>query len=122
MANKKVLIIPAIYEGSRDLKDRTKKLTFQTNEVAPVIAANLQEFIQNFVYLGIKSENFTKAEIDKFNSLSAEYEDTTKSPSQRLRAVFYRCWEQSHEGYKDFNLYYNFKMEGVISHFKSKLI
>jgi len=51
-----MIIIPAIYEGSRDLKDKTKKLTFGTNEVTPEQAANLQLMVQEFCYLAVKME------------------------------------------------------------------
>jgi len=115
------IFLPAIYDGSRDLKDRTKKLVFQTNEVTPEQAASLQLCVQNFVYLAIKPEAFKKEEIELINDTKSEYDDFSKTPSQRLRAVLYKIWEQNKEGYKDFNLFYNFKMEGFIKHLKSKL-
>lgn len=118
----KSILVPAIYEGSRDLKDRTKKLTFQTNEVSPDVAANLQSCVQQYVYLAIKSEEFTKEQVDTINSLKSDYDDFGRTPSQRLRAVLYRLWEQDNKGYKDFNLYYNFMIEQVIAHYKSKLL
>ena len=118
----KTILIPAIYEGSRDLKDRTKKLTFQTNEVTPDQASSLQMCVQNFVYLAIKPEEFTHEQIETINDLKSDYDEFGKNPSQRLRAVLYRLWEQGSEGYKDFNLYYQFKMQGFISHLKSKLL
>lgn len=118
----KAVAIPAIYEGSRDLKDRSKKLTFQTNEISPQTASDLQLMVQNFCYLLIKSEEFTKDEVDLVNNLKTDFEDMTKTHSQRLRGVLYRLWQQSNEGYKDFNLFYQFKMEGFITHLKSKLL
>lgn len=43
-----------------------------------------------------------------------------KSPSQRLRAVFYRMWEK--EGMEgDFELFYQQKMEKIINHYKEAL-
>ena len=116
------ILLPAVYDGSRDLKDRTKKLTFQTSEITPKQAADLQLCVQQFVYLAIKQEEFTKEQIDTINNLKSDYDDIGKSPSQRLRGVLFRLWEQSNEGYKDFQLYYNFKMEGFISHLKTKLL
>lgn len=116
------ILISAIYEGSRDLKDKTKKLTFQTNEVTPQQAADLQQCVQGFVYLAVKLEPFTKEQMDVVNNLRSDFDDFQKSHSQRLRAVLYRLWEQQNEGYKDFNLYYAFKMEGFINHLKSKLL
>jgi hypothetical protein len=116
------ILLPAIYEGSRDLRDKTKKLSFQTNEVTPQQAADLQLCVQQFVYLAVKLEPFTKEQMDIVNNLKSDFDDFQKSHAQRLRAVLFRLWEQQNEGYKDFNLYYAFKMEGFINHLKSKLL
>ena len=119
---KDIILIPAIFEGSRDLKDKSKKLFFQTPEITPVQASDLQTCVQQYVYLAIKAEPFMKDQLEVINDIKTDFNDTGKSYSQRLRATLYRNWEQSSEGYKDFNLYYAFKMEGLINHFKSKLI
>jgi hypothetical protein len=116
-----MIIIPAIYEGSRDLRDRTKKLTFGTNEITPEQAANLQMMVQEYCYLAIKMEPFTGEQQEIINDLKSDIDSFGKSPGQRMRGVLYRLWEQSSEGYVDFNLYYNFKMEQLISHLKTKL-
>jgi hypothetical protein len=116
------ILLPAIYEGSRDLKDRSKKLSFQTNEISPEQASNLQVCVQQFCYLAIKLEPFTKEQVEVINSLKNDFDEFGKSHATRLRAVLYRLWEQGNEGYKDFNLYYAFKMEGFITHLKSKLL
>ena len=116
------LLLPAIYEGSRDLKDRTKKLSFVTNEISPDQAANLQMMVQQFCYLAIKMEPFTKEQADVIASLKNDFDEFGKTHAQRLRAVLYRLWEQGNEGYKDFNLYYAFKMENIITHYKGKLL
>lgn len=116
-----MIIIPAIYEGSRDLKDRTKKLTFNTNEITPEQAAQLQIMVQQFVYVGIKLEPFTRDQQDMLADLKADFDGFGKTPGQRMRAVLYKLWEQSSEGYADFNLYYQFKMEQLINHIKTKL-
>ena len=117
-----VILIPAIYKGSRDLVDKTKNLTFQTNEVTPKQAAELQMCVQEFCYLAVKREPFLKDQIELLKDLKTDYEDQGKTPAQRLRAVLYRKWEQQSEGYKDFNLYYAYQIEQIINHFKSKLI
>lgn len=119
---KEVILLPAIYEGSRDLKDKSKKLTFQTNEITPDQASNLQTCVQQFVFLAIKLESFSKEQVDVINNLKSDFDDFGKTHAQRLRAVLYRLWEQGNEGYKDFNLYYAYKMDGFISHFKGKLL
>jgi len=72
-------------------------------------------------YLAFKTDVFKQAEKEMIDSLEADFEDRGKTPGQRLRAVLFRLWEQVPEGYEDFNLYYQFKMNTVIEHFKSKL-
>lgn len=116
-----MILLPAIYEGSRDLKDRSKKLVFQTNEITPEQASALQLCVQAFVYLAIKLEAFTKEEENIVANLKTDYDDFQKSQSQRLRGVFFKLYEQAPEGYGDFNSYYNHKMEELIKHFKTKI-
>lgn len=119
---KDVILIPAIFDGSRDLKDRTKKLSFQTNEITPKQAGELQVCVGQYVYLAIKPEPFLKQQLDAIGILKAEYEDTGKTPAQRVRNALYRLWQQEPEGYEDFQLFYNFKMEGFITYIKNKLL
>jgi len=45
-----------------------------------------------------------------------------KSPGQRLRAVLFRLWEQDKRGYKEFELFYQGKMNLIIESLKEKLI
>jgi hypothetical protein len=117
-----IILIPAVYRGSRDLVDKTKNLTFQTNEITPDQAGKLQGCVQEFVYLAIKREDFSKSEVDLINDLKTDFQDVTKSPAQRLRAVFYRLWQQNSGGYTDFNLYYMHEIETLINHFKNLLL
>ena len=119
---KDVILIPAIYDGGRDLKDKTKKLSFQTNEITPKQAADLQICVGQYVYLAIRPEPFLKEQIEVIGNLKTEYEDTGKTPAQRQRNTLYRLWQQEPEGYEDFQLFYNFKMEQMISYIKSKLL
>lgn len=53
--------------------------------------------------------------------LEADYEDTGKSPSQRLRSVFFVLWKTKTDGYSTFDDYYRHMMEMVIEHFKKKI-
>ena len=116
-----MLIIPVILDGYRTLKDKTFKVVFGTNELTPEQASTLQASLMEFGYLAFKPDPFKKYELDVIDGLEVEYEDTGKRPSQRLRAVLYRLWEQEPENYQDFNLYYEFHMNKIISHFKEKL-
>lgn len=46
---------------------------------------------------------------------------TIKSPSQRLKSVYYKLWEQDDEGFELFEQYYENKVEKLINHFKKML-
>lgn len=116
-----MIILPVILESLRSLKDRTYKLVFDTQELTPEQLGELGINLQSFGYLAFKNEPFTTDEAEAVESLKADYDDTGKSPGQRLRGVFFRLWEQDPEGYDDFNLYYKFKMEKVINHYKKML-
>jgi len=47
--------------------------------------------------------------------------DDSKKPSERMRAVLYRLWEQDNEGFKDSDGHYRFHMEKLIEFLKQKL-
>ena len=44
-----------------------------------------------------------------------------KTPSQRMRAVLFRLYEQDPEDFKEFDGYYRFKMEKIIDKLKERL-
>jgi len=117
----KTFQLPSILDSYRSLKDRTLKLTFETSELTPEQMANIHYGLNKAGFLAFAPDPFTTQELEEIDSLKVEYDDTGKPPSQRLRAVLYRCWEQKKEGYEAFHDYYNVKMEKLINHFKNKL-
>jgi hypothetical protein len=116
-----MIIVPAMLESYRSLKDKTLKIVFDCNELTPEQTMGVAGSLQQFGYLAFKSEPFKKTEKDMLDNLKSDYEDTGKSPAQRLRAVLFVGWEQKPEGYKTFADYYNAKMETIINHLKGKL-
>jgi uncharacterized protein YihD (DUF1040 family) len=116
-----MIIIPAILESYRSLKDKTIKLVFDTNELTPEQMMGVAGSLQQFGYLAFKSEPFKNNEKEVIENLKSDYEDTGKTPSQRLRGVLFVNWQQSSEGYKTFVDYYAAKMEIIINHYKGKL-
>ena len=68
----------------------------------------------------MKKEPFSKDEADLIESLKTDL-DTLKTPSQRLRGILYRNFEQDNKGYRDFNTYYLAEMERICEHYKNKL-
>jgi hypothetical protein len=117
----KTFQLPAQLEGYRSLKDRTLKLSFETGELTPEKMADIHYSLNKVGWLAFAPDPFTTQEMSEIDSLKVEFDDTGKTPGQRLRAVFYRCWEQKPEGYKIFNDYYQAQMEKLVNHFKSKL-
>lgn len=116
-----MIIIPAILESYRSLKDKTLKVVFETNEPTPEQFLGIGTNLQQFGYLAFKKEPFKEREKEAIEQLETSYDDQSKTHSQRLRAVFYRCWEQDKEGFQDFETYYKHQMEKIINHFKAKL-
>ena len=116
-----MLIITGILEGYRSLKDKTLKITFETNEPTPEQLVGIATLIGKFGYLAFKEDQFKSQEKDVLESLESDYEDKGKTPSQRLRNVLYVTWQHDNKGYKDFNLYYEYMMEQMIKRWKSQL-
>jgi len=116
-----MIIIPAILESFRSLKDRTYKVVYETSELSPEQIVGINSSLGQAGYLAFKNSPFKQQEKELLNSLEADFEDKRKTPGQRLRGVLYRLWEQEPEGYEDFSRYYEFHMEKIITHFKNKL-
>jgi len=116
-----MVILPAILEKLNTLKDKTVKITFETNELSPEELGSLATYLQTFGFLAFKKDLFKQDEKQLLESLKSEYKEQGKTKSQRLRSVFYKNFEQDNLGYKVFDDYYNFQMETLINHFKNKL-
>ena len=116
-----MLIIPAILESFRTLKDKGMKLTLETNELTPSQVMDLMSLVGGFCFVAFKKDEFRKEEQSLIEGLESGYEDNEKTPSQRLRAVLFVLWKQKNEGYEQFDDFYRFKMNQVVEHFKGKL-
>ena len=116
-----MLILPSIIENITTRRDKTWKLTVGTQELSPEQAAEMVKLNQEYCYLALKKNEFKSRDLEIMSTLQGELEFSDKPPGVRLRAVLYRLWEQDAEGYKDFELYYRWRMEKIIEHFKTKL-
>jgi len=116
-----MITIPAIFESFRSLKDRTYKLVFETNELTPDQLSGLGQNLNMPGYLAFNKDVFSKAQTDLISEAKADYDDTSKTPSKRLRNVLFIKWQQNNDGYKVFEDFYRSQMEVIITHFKSKL-
>lgn len=115
-----MLLIPAICESFRSLKDKTLKITFETNEPTGEQLVQLSNMNGKFGFLVFKEDALKQQELKALETLKSDFDDG-KTKSQRLRAVLYVSWEQNKLGYEVFDDYYNFQMERLITHYKNKL-
>jgi len=115
-----MILLPSQVEGISSRKDKTIKLTLGTQELSPNQAAELFNLNQQFCYVAIKPEPFTREESESIDSLKADL-DNSKTPSQRLRGILYLNYQQDSKGYKDFTTYYIAEVERICEHYKNKL-
>lgn len=116
-----MILIPAILESFRSLKDRTLKLSFETNEPKPNDLIEIANASQQIGYLAFKLEPFTDTEKTLLDNLSTDFEDKKKSQSKRIRNVLYVFFTQDPQGFDTFESFYNHYTEKFIEHIKSKL-
>ena len=116
-----MLIIPAVLESFRSLKDKTLKVTFETNEPTGEQLVQLSSANGKYGYMVFKEDALKEQEKKALEAMESDYDTGGKSKGQRLRAVLYRNWEQDSLGYQVFDDFYNFQMERLIMHFKEKL-
>ena len=117
-----MILLPATFDGFRSLKDRSVNITFNTQELTPDNFTEIGQAVNSFGFLAYKVEPFAKTEVTMIEALKTDFEDTGKTPGERLRNVHYRLWEQDAEGYKTFHDYYQAKMEIIINHLKGRLL
>lgn len=114
------ILLPAYIENIATRKDKTVKLTLGTQELSPSKAGELFSLSNNLVVAYISQKDIGQKEIDQVDKLDPEFGGKTQS--QRLRNVLYKLFEQSAEGFKDFNTYYQSKMDLIIEHYKTKIL
>lgn len=113
-------LIAVTVENIMTRKDHTVKLTLGTQELSPGKAGELFQLMNKLATCYISEKTISQSEMDQADKINPDFEGG-KTQSQRIRAVLFRLWEQSPEGYTDFNLYYHYKTEKIIEHYKAKL-
>ena len=118
-----MLVLPGVPESIKSRADGSVVLTVGFNEMNPERIAELFKSLRQWMWFAMQVDEFRPKDLEILKNIHAQFDfsDMAKPPGQRLRAVFYRLWEQDQQSYKDFELYYRFRMEELITHFKSKL-
>jgi len=113
--------IPAQLMRFGSMPDKGLRLTFETREMTPEMSANIQYSFQKAGFLAFSPDPFATQELEEIDKIKVDFDDGGKPPSQRLRAVLFRLWQQEPEGYKVSNDHYIAHMEKIINHYKNKL-
>jgi hypothetical protein len=116
-----MIIIPAQLESYRSLKDRTLKITFETNELNGQDLLGVAENLNRFGFLAFKTDPFREDEKQAIEAAEVGYGDKGKTPSQRLRGVLYVLYQKDNEGFDTFTRFYDHHMEKLLKHYKDKL-
>lgn len=116
-----MIILPTLLDGIRTLKDKTLKVTFETNELNPQELLGLMENINQYGYLCFKKEPFTESEKKIVEELKSDYNERGKSSSQRLRSVLYLMWKKNNEGFDSSIKHYEHHMEIILNQYKNNL-
>lgn len=112
--------LPVLITSLSTKVDGSIKIAMETRELQGHEAAKMFELRGREAWVLIAPQAF-----EDDVSLPKERADPavgTKTPSQRLRAVIFRLWEQ--QGSKsgvDFESYYRLKLESIIDQFKERL-
>lgn len=112
-------LISAQIGSIRSLVDGSVSITLTTPELSPGKAGELFGLRNKIAFVYVSERQIEASEKKMVDSLDPELKG--KTPSQRLRNVLYRCWEQNNEGYIDADSHYKAKMELIITTYKSEL-
>lgn len=114
------ILLSAIIENIATRADGTIKVVLGCQEMSAARAGELMSYNRKLsaVYLSQK-ESIAQKEIDQVDAVDPVM--PAKTPSQRMRNVLYRLWEQSPEGFKEFDSFYKYKMNEYIEQIKSNL-
>lgn len=119
-----IVTVPAVIQGISTLKDKTVKFTtYVSLELPPEDMAKLFSLEQKEGWFLFKENKITEEDIPLE---PIHVSKTEKTPSERLRGVLYRIWEQEYptpeQRIKFTSLaHYNNEMEKLIEHYKTKL-
>lgn len=107
--------LPAYLTGFATKVDGSASVRFSTQELSDNDVLELKRHQGSYGWLLFKENEFTVDDLPKERA-----EDTSKTPSKRLRATIYVKWQQ--EGSKgDFEAFYRSYMERIINRIKEML-
>lgn len=118
---KSITLIPGYVAGMSSRKDRTWRITIETQELTPDAAGEIMQLMNKYGCMAFKEAEFQEDEETALDEIDMDLGGGGKSPSQRLRNVFFILFKQNNKGYKSFKDYYANCMENVIDFYKGKI-
>ena len=112
------ILLTAIIEGVATRRDKTLRVTIGSNELSPQEAAKLLSMQNSHVFVYIKDNEVTEADIQGINDTDLS---EGKTQSQRIRNSLYVLWKLNNEGFTEFKDFYQNKTEHIINHIKNKI-
>lgn len=111
--------LPVIVTSLATKVDGSIKISMETRELSGEDSAKLFE-LRGSEGWALFSPNEIKEEDVKLPQEKADPAVGTKTPSQRLRGVLFRVWQQK-GGTTDFESYYRITLESLIEKYKERL-
>jgi hypothetical protein len=97
------------------------KLVFETSEVTPKQAGDIQQALQSAGYLAFNKDPFTTDQKEAIENIKVDYDNPGKTKGQRLRGVLFIYWEKDNQGFETFDKFYDHIIEKLIGHYKKKI-
>ena len=112
-------LLAAMVENISTRKDHTVKVVIGTQELSPMEAGQLFQYMNQLVSVYLCPAAIDSKEIEQIDKLDPELNNKTQS--QRIRNVLYLLHQNNSEGFKTFDEFYKAKTELYIEHLKTKL-
>src|SRR5690242_20061139 len=97
----KGILLACVVDKITTLKDRSVKITLDTQELTPMRAGELFTLMNSLASVYISPAEITSREMAQVDAIEPDMPG--KSPSQRMRNVLFLIWKQDGEGFKEFD-------------------
>ncbi len=115
----KGILIAAMVNTIRSLKDGSITISLETQELSPAKAGEIFSLRGRLVTVYLSPSDISSKELSLVDSIEPDMPG--KSPSQRMRNVLWILFKQDAEGYEDFPHYYERKMNTYIDGLKQNI-
>jgi len=115
------ILIPAILDNYSPRKDNSFSIKFVTQELSNEQLLNINAARDKFGVLYFKGEeNITEQELKALDEVNLKATDKRKTQSKKIREELWRCHQANNEGFEEFENYYKFATERIISELEAK--